>query len=590
MNYLPMLAQSEPVSMWPFAVLLISVVFIVVAITKFRMHAFLALTCAALLVGWLSANSIGEMVSAIGGVTSGFGSTAAGVGIVIALASIIGMCLMESGAADQIVRKMMKIFGEKRAGWALLASGFLLSIPVFFDTVFFLLIPLARMLGIRTGKNYMFYVLAIGGGGAITHSIVPPTPGPLLVGDMLDLDLGKIMLTGLIAGVIPAVVGLYVSKVIDARMPVPVRETPGSTLAELKSSTEKPDSELPSFWLSLLPVVLPAILLAGFSIVDLMEKQPVRASFRAAVNEVAGLPAITPETVSEIEPVFVDISKNVPMSSRETKAMVGSLSRHGMAVLSGSLPPSADSVDRELFVQQNLLVLARQYDARRAGEAPISGAVYTGLLDYELGQPANFSVFHSIMRLGGDKIVALGLGAIISILLLLKQSGISFKTFSDRCAGPLETAGVIILITSAGGAFGQMIQNTGIGDSIKALGVGSGGSAKMLLLAWTVTAIIRIAQGSATVSMITGAGLMAAIIGDGSELGFDPVYIYLAVGFGSITCSWMNDSGFWIVGKLSGFTEKETLKSWTVLLTVIAVVGIIQTLIFAMIIPFPFGH
>lgn len=590
MNYLPMFAQAEPVSMWPFAVLVISVVFIVLAITKLRMHAFIALTCAALLAGWLSSNSIGDMVSAIGEVSSGFGKTAGGVGIVIALAAIIGMCLMESGAADQIVRRFMKIFGEERAGWALLASGFLLSIPVFFDTVFFLLVPLARMLGIRTGKNYMFYVLAIGGGGAITHSIVPPTPGPLLVGDMLSLDLGKILMVGLIAGIVPAVVGLWVSKKIDAKMPVPVRETPGSSLAELKASTEKPDSELPSFGASLLPVVLPAILLAGFSVVDLVEKQPVRKNFPAEVRNFEGIAAPSATIASEIEPVFLEISKNVPMNSPETKANVGAEVKSGIGLLDGLLAESGDESERELFVERNLLVLAQQFDAGRPNQQAIAGAVANGLLDYELAQPSNFSALHGFMGFAGNKIIALGLGALISILLLMKQAGISFASFSERCTGPLETAGVIILITSAGGAFGLMIQNTGIGDSIKAMGVGDGGAVKMLVLAWLVTAIIRIAQGSATVSMITGAGLMAAIIGDGSFLTFDPVYIFLAVGFGSITCSWMNDSGFWIVGKLSGFTERETLKSWTVLLTVIAVVGIVQTLIMAMIIPFPFGQ
>jgi hypothetical protein len=316
----------------------------------------------------------------------------------------------------------------------------------------------------------------------------------------------------------------------------------------------------------------------------------VRATFPDAVREVESLTAPSAEVASQVESVLQEISKNVPMNSRETKSAVGSQVRAGMAALDPVLTMDTAEADRELFVQRNLYLLAKQYDAGRAGQTPIAGAVANGLLDYELSQPANFSTFHSLMSFAGDKIIALGLGALISILLLMKQAGISFATFSERCVGPLETAGVIILITSAGGAFGLMIQNTGIGDSIKAMGVGDGGAIKMLLIAWLVTAIIRIAQGSATVSMITGAGLMAAIIGDGSFLSVDPVYVYLAIGFGSITCSWMNDSGFWIVGKLSGFTEKETLKSWTVLLTVIAVVGIVQTVILATIIPYPFGQ
>ncbi|HAV60986.1 MAG TPA: hypothetical protein DCY13_01300 [Verrucomicrobiales bacterium] len=509
MNYLPLFAQATTSSWWPFAVLFISVAFIVFAITKLRMHAFLALIVAAVMAGWLSAGSLKEMVDSIGLVTTGFGNTAAGVGVVIALAAIIGMCLMDSGAADQIVRKFMKVFGEERAGWALLASGFFLSIPVFFDTVFFLLIPLARMLAIRTGKDYTLYVLAIGGGGAITHSIVPPTPGPLLVGEFLGLDLGKIMVTGFIAGLVPAVGALYYAKWCNRSMPLPVRATTGSSLDDLKASTEKPASELPSFFISILPVILPAILLAAFSFVDMIEKQGIRTELVASMTQ-------------------------------------------------------------------------------QAAGAPLDQAALKTELSRRLADPQFFSGLHGALELLGNKIMALAIGALIALGLVIRQCRLSWQSLADKCSGPLETAGVIILITSAGGAFGLMIRESGIGELIQVHATGLG--INYVILAWFVTAVIRIAQGSATVSMITGAGLMAAIIGDGSGLGFDPVYIFLAIGFGSITCSWMNDSGFWIVGKLSGFTEKETLKGWTVMLTIIAVIGLVETFLFSKLIPYPFGQ
>jgi GntP family gluconate:H+ symporter len=148
---------------------------------------------------------------------------------------------------------------------------------------------------------------------------------------------------------------------------------------------------------------------------------------------------------------------------------------------------------------------------------------------------------------------------------------------------PLEMAGVIILITAAGGAFGAMIRHSGVGDVIAALARGHG--VNLVLLAWGVTAVIRLAQGSATVAMVTGVGLMAAIIGDGSALPFHPVHLFLAIGFGSMIGSWMNDSGFWVVGKLSGFSERETLMTWTVLTTFISVAGLIEVLIASYVIP-----
>ena len=144
-------------------------------------------------------------------------------------------------------------------------------------------------------------------------------------------------------------------------------------------------------------------------------------------------------------------------------------------------------------------------------------------------------------------------------------------------------AGVILLITGAGGAFGAMIRLSGVGEVIGALAKEFDISA--VLLAWVATAVIRIAQGSATVAMITGVGLMSAMIGDGSDLAYHPLYVFLAIGFGSITLSWMNDSGFWVVQRLSGFTEKETLKTWSVLLTAIALLGLVMTLAGSILLP-----
>jgi gluconate:H+ symporter, GntP family len=124
------------------------------------------------------------------------------------------------------VRRSIAVLGEKRAPVALLGSGFFLSIPVFFDTVFFLLIPLARALALRTGHNYILYVLAICTGGVITHVLVAPTPGPLIVAETLrplGLDLGTSMVVGILCGIIPAIAMLYLARWLDIKVPVPLR-------------------------------------------------------------------------------------------------------------------------------------------------------------------------------------------------------------------------------------------------------------------------------------------------------------------------------------------------------------------------------
>ncbi|MDH5397926.1 MAG: GntP family permease [Cyclobacteriaceae bacterium] len=490
----------------PVVVLLLAMAFILITIIKFRIHAFLALTGGAMLVAILAAATLPEVADNIKLVSLKFGQTAGGIGLVIALAAIIGMCLTDSGAAQRIVQWFMKVFGEKHAGWALLASGFLLSVPVFLDTVFFLLIPLARTLGVRTGKNYLLYVLALGGGAVITHSLVPPTPGPLIMVDVLKLDLGAMIIAGLLAGIGPAVVVLYYSRWKDKSSPLPVRDTEHLSNEQPEKYTDKVNEKLPPMWASLLPVLLPVLLIASFSMVDMLEKQEVR------------------EKVEQQWQTDMGANEGLPIAVQVKEA---------------------------------------------------------------LDNPTNYSFIHGAMRIFGDKIVALGIGAFFAVWLLFYRKKLSWADFGKRTTGPLELAGTIILITSAGGAFGALIAHSGIGELMSRAAENL--DLSYILLAWLITAVIRVAQGSGTVSMITGAGLMAAVIGSleagGGGLNYHPVYIYLAVGFGSITCSWMNDSAFWIVGKLSGFTEKETLGSWTVMLTIISVAGLIQVLLLSVLLP-----
>ena len=174
----------------------------------------------------------------------------------------------------------------------------------------------------------------------------------------------------------------------------------------------------------------------------------------------------------------------------------------------------------------------------------------------------------------------MALAALVSVILLVRQKNYNKEnekqTLSKILEAPLVTAGSIILITGAGGAYGGMIRLSGVGEVISEYATQM--NISYILLAWGITAFVRIAQGSATVAMITGAGLMASIIGDGGNLTHHPVYVFLAVGFGSITLSWMNDSGFWVVQKLSGFTEREMLKTWSLLLTIISIAGLLLSL------------
>jgi gluconate:H+ symporter, GntP family len=182
----------------------------------------------------------------------------------------------------------------------------------------------------------------------------------------------------------------------------------------------------------------------------------------------------------------------------------------------------------------------------------------------------------------GNKNIAMLIGACIALAVYARQKKIGIKKVGEFLGSPLETAGVIILITAAGGAYGTMIKNSGVGDSVRTLAAGS--QINYVLLAWTLAAVVRVAQGSATVAIITASSIVLSIAGP-EGFGVHPFYIFIAVGYGATILSWMNDSGFWIFSRLGGLTEGETLRSWTVLLTIISIVGLIEAWVLSAIWP-----
>ncbi len=455
----------------PLGIVALSIVFIVVAIAVLRLHAFFALMLAAALVSLLAAARLpgADFSKAIEAVMTEFGNTAGKIGFAIALAAVIGVSLMESGAADKIVRRMIAVLGEGRAALAMCLCGFVLAAPVFADTVFMLMLPLARSLARRTGKDYILYVCAMGAGVVVTTGIVPPAPGPLFVADKLGINLGTAIIVGIVLGILPALGGLAIARWVNGKMPVPPRLLEGESAEALALQAARPESELPAFWPSFAPVALPLLLIALAATVDVSLKH----------------------------------------ASAETRA---------------SFP---------------------------AG----------------LAQAIQFL---------GNKNVALFLGAIIAVAVHVRQRKIAGAKFGSLLGRPLELAGVMILIVSAGGAFGASIQNAGVGEQVRTL---AGGHAlNHVLLAWAVTAIIRGAQGSATVATIAGVGIMASIAGK-EGYGVHPIYIFLAIGFGSKCLLWMNDAGFWIVSRMSGLTQGEMLRSWSVVISLISVLGLIEVLI-----------
>jgi GntP family gluconate:H+ symporter len=475
----------------PLWLLLIGMIVVLGGILLLRLHAFLALILGALIVGSLTTSAALEkyanqremtvketttlVESSVGQrVAQGFGRTCTRIGILIAMASIIGKFLLESGAAERIVRSLVKWLGEKRASHAFLSSGFLLGMPVFFDTVFYLMMPLGKAMGVRTNRNYGLYIMSIVAGATMTHSLVPPTPGPLFVAGALSVNMGLMMIGGIVVGLFTVSAGYLYALWANRKWPIPIRDTTDTSAAELKSMTEKDDVNLPPFWLSILPIVLPVILIAGGTF------------FRSWANA---------QTKITMTPFWKSL----------------------------------------------------------------------GVLINNVSNPT----------------VALTISAAITLLTYAWWSR-DRKDITMLLQNALSSGGLIILITSAGGAFGGILQQTGIGFRIQELAASYHIAA--LPLAFFVTAIVRTAQGSATVAMITAVGILGGLAGSG-QLGFHPVYLALVIGCGSKLIPWMNDSGFWVICKMSGMTEGETLKTCSTMMTLMGIVGLFVIMILARLFP-----
>src|SRR5882672_2258000 len=256
--------------MHPTMILLVGMATILAGIVLLRLNAFLALIIAAIVVSLLAP---GEPAVKIARVAEGFGRTAGTVGIVIALAAIIGKAMTDSGAADRIVNAFLALLGEKRGATALCSTGYILSIPVFFDTVFYLLVPLARSMYGRTNRNYLKYLLAIAAGAGATHTLVPPTPGPLAIAGTLGVDLGTMVLVGIVVALPAAGAGLLFAGWVDRRMPVVPRAPAGSALGAgaAEAAVTQP---LPGLVPSLLPIILPVLLISSHTVVVSMTARP----------------------------------------------------------------------------------------------------------------------------------------------------------------------------------------------------------------------------------------------------------------------------------------------------------------------------
>lgn len=426
-----------------FIALLAGIAVVIGVILWTRLDAFPALLLGAVTTGLIAGVAPLDLVAMI---TTGFGNTLASIGIVIGLGVALGKILEVSGAADAIARWFIKSFGENREANAMAATGAIVSVPVFCDTGYVMLHPLARSLASRTGKSLVMLSIALGGGLVLAHTLVPPTPGPLAVAGLLGVDLGQMLLIG----------GAYI--------------------------------------ILLLPVLL------------------IWARYMGP----------------KLEPHRDDSMFHVDEMKNQERPEIG--------VLRATIP---------LIVPIGLII----FNTVSTAVAPDSEV--RGIASF-LGAPP----------------VALLIGLIIAVYLL-PQRDTPRKTVIGWLGEAAATGGFIIFITGAGGAFANVLNQSGVGQNLAA-GVGQL-PLPLFLVPFIIASVVRVAQGSGTVAMITAATLAVPLVEAGQ---LNAVLAALAASSGAFLFSHVNDSFFWVTTKFAGVSGIHAIKMWSGTTTVIWVATI----------------
>ena len=418
-------------------------------LTYKKVSPFLSLLIVALLAGLAFGMQPDTLLKAV---KNGVGSTLGDVILIICLGAILGKILELSGAASRIANTLISSFGIKNIQWAVLLTGFLVGIPLFYNAGFIILVPLIFSIA-RTAKLPLLYVaIPMAASLSTTHCFLPPHPGPMFLVGAFKADLGKTLMYGLVIS-IPVVIiagpflGTFLKR-LNIEIP-----------AEVKIETE--EKKLPGVFESFLLALLPVVLIA-------------------------------------------------------------------LSVVATTFFP---------------------------------------------GEPLVNKVIYFI----GDATVALLISVVLAVFILGIAKGRSMYKVMQWLNDAVIGVALILLIITAGGVFKQVLIDSGTADYITSFS--KQWSIHPLVFAWIVTALLRVAIGSATVAGITAAGIVSPLLATGTV---SPELLVLAVGTGSVFGSHVNDSGFWIFKEFFQISLKQTFLSWTVMETIISILGLVGVMVLSM--------
>ena len=427
------------------------VIFLAVCLQVFLTYKKVSPFLSLLVVAILSGLFLGmEPMQIIKSIEKGVGNTLGGLVLIICLGAILGKMLEAGGATQKISTTLIKSFGLKNIQWAVLLTGFLIGIPLYYNAGFVILVPLVISIAHKAKLPLLYVAIPMAAALSTTHCFLPPHPSPVFLVNSFNANMGKTLIYGLII-TIPVVIlaGPFLGRCLK-KVDVNITSTFLSTNPTQRKNLPP---ALPSFLIGLLPVIL-----------------------------------IT------------------------------------LAVIADNFLPD--------------------------------------------------ELLRKIILFIGDPNIALLLSAFIAIWYFGIKAGKTMQTTMKWVHDAIAGIAVILLIITAGGVFKQVLQDSGTDKYIASLS----GKWQMtpLIFGWVITALLRVAIGSATVAGITAAGVVTPLVASGVV---SPELMVLAIGTGSVFGSHINDSGFWMFKEFFNLSLKQTFLSWTVMETTISILGLAGVLI-----------
>lgn len=437
----------------PLLIVAIGIIALLTLIMVFKINAFIALILVSLGVGIAQGMDI---TTVVGSIENGVGGTLGNLALVLGFGAMLGALIAESGAAQNITEKLVRAFGLKNVHWALVLTGFIVGIPLFYTVGFLMLIPLIFSIAASTRLPLLYVGIPMVASLSVTHGFLPPHPAPTAIAVIYEADISLTLLYGLVLAIPTVIIAgpLFGSTLRN------VKTRPVEALYNIK---EVPAEQIPPFWISVLTAIMPVILMGAAAIAQL--------------------------------------------------------------------------------------------------------------------QLAESSVGYQILTFLGNPVIALLLSVLIAVYTLGLSRGKSMKEVMDTLADSVKAIAMILLIVGGGGAFKQVLIDSGISNYV--VETFKGTNISPLVLAWSIAAALRIALGSATVAALTAAGIAAPLIG---STDVNPELLVLATGAGSLTFSQVNDTGFWLFKEYFNLTIWETFRSWTMMETIVSLVGLVGCLLMSYIV------